>query len=232
MKESLNASAAQLLMEFRSLAAQLGTHANRTAEAFVQQILKYDDTDQFSSRVRGMYAGLDKEHKIIIKVCGSLFLFFVIVLGLLRPLLSDIFFMKEREEEEEEEEEGIVPVKSLFNDGDFSRMVNPHQAPSTPRKPSKSQVEDEAGELVALRRIHKKALNLHSLLGMTFRHLEHCEGDLHEVMDQLTLAEASVASSCVSLLDEIETEMGGITLPRSPVQLPKPGSNPIANVRN
>ena len=228
VQESLNASAAQLLMEVRSLAAQLGSHANRTTEALVQ-ILNYDDTEHFSSHVRGMYEGLDKEHIIIIKVFGSLFLFFVIVLGLLRPLLRDIFFAKQRleeVEEEKEEEGGLVPVKSLFSDDDFSTMVKSHQSPSTPTRISKSQGDDEVdGELAALRRIHKKALNLHSLLGMTFKHLEHCEGDLNEVMDQLTLAEASVASSCVSLLDEIETEMGGVTLPRSPVQLPKPGGS-------
>ena len=182
------------------------------------QVLNFDNTEHFSDYVRGFTTNISKKDMLVANVVGSLILFFVLVLSLLRPLLRDIFFAKK------EEEPSYVPVKALMNSDKFVAAVRGHECPSTPTRLSKSKSNEDNVDLAALKRIHKKALNLHSLLGMTFKHLEHCEGDLQEVMDQLTLAEASVASSCVSLLDEIETEIGGITLPRSPVQLPKPQS--------
>mmetsp|Transcript_453 Transcript_453/g.816 ORF Transcript_453/g.816 Transcript_453/m.816 type:complete len:250 (-) Transcript_453:5-754(-) len=163
-----------------------------------------------------------KEMSLYLNIFLSLLFLFVIAVSLLQPLYQEMFNNERRIRAEETmnkpapgAENNYVKVKDILITNNFeqpSQASFPPPAPLTPRKTDQR----------SLIKIHASTLKLHTLLGVTFKHLNACEGDPEEVKEELLMAEGCVCSAVVKVLEEIEDELGGeYRRIRSPVILPK-----------
>lgn len=165
---------------------------------------------------------INNETQLYLNIILSLLFLTVIAVSLIQPLYFEMNRNESRIKnesikgefsvnvEKKEKKEEYVKVKDII----LTHKYDPAPLLPSPRTPEKINNR-------TLQKIHKSTLKLHSLLGVTFKHLNTCDNP-EEIKEELLMAEGCVCSAVVKVLEEIEDELGGkFRRVRSPVVLPK-----------